>query len=245
MEYILLLITFCLYAVSFAAGLFNRRQLSLFAAYLGLILHLVLLIWRSVTAQHPPFTTMYETLILLTALMQLKFLFFQRHRNARILNVQKALLLIFLAVPVFLPAELRAVHPVMPALNSAWMYVHVPAYLLGYVALFSGLIHALLRFYPVKNIFDYDKQMDTDIALAMVFMSAGLITGAIWGQVSWGNYWSWDPKETWALINILVLSLYFHKKDRIIQSMIIIVTVMTVLFTYFGVSFLMSGLHAY
>jgi len=177
--------------------------------------------------------------------MQVKFLFFQGAASSRVVNLQRFVVLIFTVVLVILPAETRAINAVMPALNSLWMYIHVPAYLFSYVALFSGLILAIIRLFSRKNIFTYDKQMDTDISLAMIFMSVGLVTGAIWGQISWGNFWSWDPKETWALINIIVLSLYFHKNDRKAQSLIVIIAALTVLFTYFGVTWLLSGLHSY
>ena len=245
MEFTLLIILVCIYAISLLIGLFKLRGVSTFVLYLGFFLHLTLLIIRSVTAHHPPFTNVYESFLLLSFLMQVKFLFFQGAASSRVVNLQRFIVLIFTVVLVILPAETRAINAVMPALNSPWMYIHVPAYLFSYVALFSGFILAIIRLFSRKNIFAYDAQMDTDISLAMIFMSVGLVTGAIWGQISWGNFWSWDPKETWALINIITLSLYFHKNDRKAQSLIVIIAALTVLFTYFGVTWLMSGLHSY
>jgi ABC-type transport system involved in cytochrome c biogenesis permease subunit len=245
MEFTLLLILVSIYAISLFMGLFKQYGISTFIIYLGFILHLTLLIIRSVTAHHPPFTNVYESLLLLSFLMQVKFLFFQSNAGVKVINLQRFVVLIFTVVLVVLPAETRAIYAVMPALNSPWMYIHVPAYLFSYVTLFSGLILAIIRLFSRKSMFAHDEQMDTDISLAMIFMSVGLVTGAIWGQISWGNFWSWDPKETWALINIIVLSLYFHKNDRKAQSLIVILAAITVLFTYFGVTWLLSGLHSY
>ena len=245
MEYILLLILVAIYAVSLILGLFKQRGKSLIVLYVGFALHLAILIIRSVMAKHPPFTNVYESLLLLSFLMQMKFLFFQRSSGIHIINLQKLVVLLFTLVLVLLSPETRAIQAVMPALNSVWMYIHVPAYMFSYVTLFSGLILAIIRLFSRKNIYAYDKQMDMDISLTMIFMSIGLVTGAIWGQISWGNFWSWDPKETWALINIIVLSLYFHKNDRKAQALIVIITALTVLFTYFGVTWLLSGLHSY
>ncbi len=245
MEYTLLLAAFIIYTISFVIGLLQKRQLSLYGMYLGFLLHFGVLIYRSVAAHHPPFTNVYESLLLLSWLMLLKFLFFTKQINIRIIHFQRFIILVFTLIPILMSPEIRAIHPVMPALNSIWMYIHVPAYLFAYVALFSGFIQALIQLLMKKSIFRYEKQMDTDISLAMMFLSIGMITGAIWGQISWGNYWSWDPKETWALINILVLSLYFYKHDRIVQSIIVIIAALTVLFTYFGVSWLLTGLHSY
>ena len=245
MEYTLLLSAFIIYSISFVIGLLQKRQLSLYGMYLGFLLHFSVLICRSVIAHHPPFTNVYESLLLLSWLMLLKFLFFSKQINIRIIHFQRFIVLVFTLIPILMSPEIRAIQPVMPALNSIWMYIHVPAYLFAYVALFSGFIQALIQLLMKKSIFRYEEQMDTDISLAMMFLSIGLITGAIWGQISWGNYWSWDPKETWALINILVLSLYFYKHDRIVQSIIVIIAALTVLFTYFGVTWLLSGLHSY
>jgi ABC-type transport system involved in cytochrome c biogenesis permease subunit len=85
------------------------------------------------------------------------------------------------------------------------------------------------------------------VKISFLFLNIGLITGAIWAYVSWGNYWAWDPKETWALINILVLSFYFHLQNATVKkkSIVVIITFLTIIFTYWGVSFILSGLHSY
>jgi ABC-type transport system involved in cytochrome c biogenesis permease subunit len=245
MEYILLLVLVGIYAASLILGLFKQRGKSLILLYIGFALHLAILILRSLMAKHPPFTNVYESLLLLSFLMQVKFLFFQRSSGIHVINVQKLMVLLFTIVLVILPPETRVIRPVMPALNSIWMYIHVPSYMFSYVTLFSGLILAIIKLLSRKNVFASDEQMDMDINLTMIFMSIGMITGAIWGQISWGSFWSWDPKETWALVNIIVLSLYFHRKDRKLQSWIVIITALTVLFTYFGVTWLLAGLHSY
>jgi ABC-type transport system involved in cytochrome c biogenesis permease subunit len=245
MELILLIILAGVYAASLTLAFAKVRTLSSVLSYLALALHLAVLIIRAVTAKHPPFTNVYESLLLLSWLMQVKFLFFQKAASAIVTYLQKALVLAFIVVLILLPADTRAINPVMPALNNVWMYIHVPSYLFGYVAMFSAFVMALISLFNRKTILSNDQQMDMDVSLAMIFMSVGMVTGAIWGQVSWGSYWSWDPKETWALINLIVLSLYFHTKDRKRQALIVIFTALTVLFTYFGVTWLLSGLHSY
>jgi ABC-type transport system involved in cytochrome c biogenesis permease subunit len=245
MEYTLLLILLGIYALSFIFGLFKSQGISSSLRALGLLLHLLILIVRAISANHPPFTNMYESILLLSFLLQVKFIFFQRSASALLVHLEKCIVLAFIVLVSLLSPETRAIRPVMPALNSVWMYIHVPAYLFAYVALFSATILALIHIFSRKSIFAYDKQMDMDVSLSFVFMSIGMLTGAIWGQLSWGNFWSWDPKETWALINLLVMSFYFYKNDRKSQSWIIVFTAISVLFTYFGVTWLLSGLHSY
>jgi len=91
------------------------------------------------------------------------------------------------------------------------------------------------------------KRMDNEVKIAFFFLTIGMITGGIWAYVSWGNYWAWDPKETWALINIIVLSFYFHLNMPTKQkkAVIILFALLTIGFTYWGVSFILSGLHSY
>lgn len=245
MEYTLLLILLGIYALTFIFGLFKSQGISSSLRALGLLLHLLILVVRAVSANHPPFTNMYESILLLSFLLQVKLVFFQRSASALLVHLEKFIVLAFIILLALLSPETRAIRPVMPALNSIWMYIHVPAYLFAYVALFSATILALIHIFSRKSIFAYDKQMDMDVSLSFVFMSIGMLTGAIWGQLSWGNFWSWDPKETWALINILVMSFYFYKNDRKSQSWIIVFTAISVLFTYFGVTWLLSGLHSY
>ncbi|MDZ7795594.1 MAG: cytochrome c biogenesis protein CcsA [Candidatus Marinimicrobia bacterium] len=245
MEIILILILAALYGFSFLSGLFKKQQAALYAVYAGFILHLGLVIFRSVSAQHPPFTNIYETLILLSWLMLAKFLFLQESRSALVINLQRAVIFLLILVPLSFPAEMRAVQPVMPALKSAWMYIHVPAYLFGYVALFSAVILAVIRLFVKEENFVHCAQLELDTRLSLLFLSTGLVAGAIWAQVSWGNYWSWDPKETWALINILILSLYFIARSSKLRSIILIITFLSVMFTYFGVTWLLPGLHSY
>jgi cytochrome c-type biogenesis protein CcsB len=81
-------------------------------------------------------------------------------------------------------------------------------------------------------------------------LSAGIFTGAVWAHYAWGSYWSWDPKETWSLITWIVYALYLHarlmrgwKGKKI--AVLSIIGFASVIFTYFGVNFILSGLHSY
>ena len=98
---------------------------------------------------------------------------------------------------------------------------------------------------------ELDKLTYTLIAIGYpVYTTGALIFGAIWAYYSWGSYWSWDPKETWALITWLTYTLYLHlrlikKQKGKITAMLSIAGYIITLFTFFGVNFLISGLHSY
>ena len=137
----------------------------------------------------------------------------------------------------------------MPALNSLWMYIHVPAYFFGYMAMSLAFIYALIGLFSARADEDADliRRMDTEVRIAFLFLNVGLVTGAVWAYVSWGNYWGWDPKETWALINIFILAYYFHLRKATIRrkAIVIILAFLSIIFTYWGVSFILAGLHSY
>ena len=88
------------------------------------------------------------------------------------------------------------------------------------------------------------------IIFGFMWLTAGIITGAIWANEAWGTYWSWDPKEVWTLITWFFFALYLH--TRIVKgwkggrsAIIAILGFLAALFTYFGVNYLLSGLHSY
>ncbi|MGC9021970.1 MAG: cytochrome c biogenesis protein CcsA, partial [Dissulfurimicrobium sp.] len=108
----------------------------------------------------------------------------------------------------------------------------------------SGLLGVL----PSKRVMD--SLMHQTIVFGFLWLSIGIITGAIWANEAWGTYWSWDPKETWSLITWFVYAIALHA--RFIKgwtgrkiAILAIIGFISVIFTYFGVNFLLSGLHSY
>jgi len=108
--------------------------------------------------------------------------------------------------------------------------------------------NSLLGYFPRLNVLDeLTYQM---VMFGFLFLTVGIITGAVWANSAWGTYWSWDPKETWSLITWFIYAILLHARlmrgwsgRRI--AYISIAGFMAVLFTYFGVNYLLSGLHSY
>ena len=95
-----------------------------------------------------------------------------------------------------------------------------------------------------------DQAVETAIRFSFPFMTLGIVTGAVWANETWGTYWSWDPKETWALITWLIYAAYLH--SRIVAGLrgrwtvaLAVIGFVIVVFTYFGVNYFLSGLHSY
>lgn len=252
MEKILLIICPVLYLLAALLYYLRRKPDSRYMLFAAALLHLALLIVRSLIAKHPPFTNMYETFLLLPFLIALRCIFWPKQTSAELHPVLYMISAAFLLAALLLPASMSDPRPLMPALNSPWMYIHVPAYFFAYMSLIVALIYALMILFRRKNdreagLRELVRKLDKEIKITFFFLNLGLITGAIWAYVSWGNYWSWDPKETWALINILILAFALHLKAPTPQkkAWIVIITVLSVAFTYWGVTFVLAGLHSY
>ncbi len=233
MESKLLLILLTLYGLSFLFSLLKKVSFAQVSQAVGVLLHLAILIFRIFNTQHLPFTNIYESLLLLTFLLQLKFLLFQRSKSDLVLTIQRTILFFLVLLMTLLGPECKTISPVMHSLNSFWMYVHALSYLLAYVTLFSAFVLALIHIFSKKSIFNYNKQLDTHVSFSFIFFLIAAFSAAIWRQLSSGDFCLFNPGEIWVLIYILILSLYFHKEDRITQSWIVLITTLTVLFSYF------------
>jgi ABC-type transport system involved in cytochrome c biogenesis permease subunit len=151
------------------------------------------------------------------------------------------------------PLVSKDLNPPIPALQSGWLILHVAFSFIGEAFFALSFITALLVLLgkdKVKQL-QYDQLSYKAIVVGYpVFSIGALIFGAIWAEAAWGSYWSWDPKETWALITWLFYSLYLHfriyRKSSIkLSSWIAVIGFLSTLFTFFGVNYLLSGLHSY
>jgi ABC-type transport system involved in cytochrome c biogenesis permease subunit len=225
---------------------FHQNKIGKYLVFLGIALQFILLVSRSYFAKHPPFTNLYETMILLPFLFSLRLVFWKKQVEGDIKYGVITLILVLNLVAILMSDDMKVIKPLMPALNSFWMYIHVPAYFVAYSSMLVATILAVFLFFQPNNK-SIIKKLDEEVKIAFFFLNAGLITGAVWAYFSWGTYWGWDPKEVWSLINILVLSYYFHvsKKEVLSRAAIVIITFLTIIFTYFGVTFILTGLHSY
>jgi len=161
-----------------------------------------------------------------------------------------ALVLAAIASSPLLPKEAL---PPIPALRSGWLVAHVALSFVGeafFIVSFVASIAFLATKDEAKRL-GYDRLTYTAIAVGYPIFTAGaLIFGAIWAEQAWGTWWGWDPKETWALITWLVYTLYLHvrlimKKKDATPSWIAVIGFLCTVFTFFGVNYLLPGLHSY
>ncbi|MFZ2447301.1 MAG: c-type cytochrome biogenesis protein CcsB [Syntrophobacteraceae bacterium] len=212
---------------------------------------------------HAPLSNMYESLVFGSWSIMLIYLVFELRTKQRALGFIAAALA-FLAMAYASFSTDAKIQPLVPALKSNWLIAHVITCFLGYAAfaVSFGLSmlylvrkkshdnpgHGVLAFLPsAKHIESFNYQM---ILFGFLWLSVGIITGSVWANSAWGTYWSWDPKETWSLITWLIYAALLHARSmkgwqgsRV--AWLSMLGFGCVLFTYFGVNFLLSGLHSY
>ena len=215
---------------------------------------------------HAPLSHLYESLVFAAWAIMLIYLILELRTRQRVLGVFPALFaFLAMAYASFSTQVDSKIQPLVPALKSNWLIAHVVTCFLGYAAFAiscgisilyllkkaqGGNPHprGILGLLPeARQLEQFNYQM---IVFGFLWLSLGIITGSIWANSAWGTYWSWDPKETWSLITWLVYAALLHSRtmqgwrgSRV--AWLSVTGFICVLFTYFGVNFLLSGLHSY
>ncbi|MGA2462916.1 MAG: c-type cytochrome biogenesis protein CcsB [Thermodesulfobacteriota bacterium] len=243
--------------------------LSNFLLTAGLIVHSVGLVLRWVETHQTgygyiPLSNMYESLIFFSWTIVLVYLILEFKYQQKIIGVfVTPFAFLAIALTSIIPGIDAKITPLVPALQSNWLTIHVTTCFLGYAsfAVSFGISilyiirdkkedqkEGVLKWLPATPVLDEINYKSIVIGFPM--LTLGIITGAAWANYAWGSYWSWDPKETWSLITWFIYAAFLHarftrdwKGKR--TAILSIVGFIFVLFTYFGVNYLISGLHSY
>jgi cytochrome c-type biogenesis protein CcsB len=210
---------------------------------------------------HIPVSNLYEVFILFAMITALFYLFYEDRYRTRQLGA--FVLLIIMAAVAFLlwytvSRNAADIQPLVPALQSWWMKIHVPANFIGYgtfsLAAMVGVAYLfkakgyLVDRLPALEVLD--DVMYKAIAVGFAFFTIATILGALWAAEAWGGYWSWDPKETWALIVWLNYAAWLHMRlmkglRGQVAAWWAIVGLLVTTFAFLGVNMFLSGLHSY
>jgi ABC-type transport system involved in cytochrome c biogenesis permease subunit len=145
-------------------------------------------------------------------------------------------------------------HPLLPVLRSPFFSFHISTIVTAYALLLGIMVVGIIAVVKPKDKVRLERLKSLSSAMlypAVALLAIGIFIGAVWANVSWGNYWSWDPKEVWALITLLMYAAPLHEKLwKTFQKPMFfhvygIIAFLSVLFTYFGVNLLLGGVHAY
>lgn len=233
-------------------------QFATMLAWFGVVFQGISLVLRTIAAGHPPLSNMYEFSSTFVFLVGLVYLLFERHYGVRQLGaIVLPVTVAMIAYVWSLPAYLREVNPLIPALqNNPMMTFHVSMAILAYSTFAVAFAAAVLYLVKVRwNVSWLPSAALLDdlgfraVTIGFPAMALVLILGSVWAYQAWGTYWSWDPKEAAALFTWLIYGVYLHTRtlrgwrgSR--SAIILLVGFAAVVFTYYG-NYVFGGLHAY
>ena len=272
-------VLFILATITYFWGLFAGSEfLEKTASYLTLIASIfgfvaMMVRWRetfmvNLGYGHIPVATLYEVFILFAVMTALLYLYYEQKMENRSMG-GFALLIISASIAFLLwysfDRGAYEIQPLVPALNSWWMKVHVPTNFVGYgtfaIAAMVGIAYlikdkiqqtnpnsAFVQRLPSLTVMD--DLMYKCIALGFAFFTLATVLGAMWAAEAWGGYWSWDPKETWSLITWLTYAGWLHIRMSkgwrgTPMAWWAIAGLVITTFTFLGVNMFLSGLHSY
>nr|WP_156174052.1 c-type cytochrome biogenesis protein CcsB [Cupriavidus basilensis] len=210
---------------------------------------------------HIPISNLYEVFVLFTLITSLFYLYYESHYGTRALG-PFVMLVVSAAVGFLLwytvSRDASEIQPLVPALQSWWMKIHVPANFIGYGTFALAAMVSSAYLLKQRGILAdrlpslevLDDVMYKAIAVGFAFFTIATILGALWAAEAWGGYWSWDPKETWALIVWLNYAAWLHMRlmkglRGTVAAWWALVGLLVTTFAFLGVNMFLSGLHSY
>ncbi|MEN2473520.1 c-type cytochrome biogenesis protein CcsB [Burkholderia sp. GS2Y] len=210
---------------------------------------------------HIPVSNLYEVFVLFSLITALLYLYYEGHYGTRALGA--FVLLVISAAVGFLmwysvARDAQQIQPLVPALQSWWMKIHVPANFIGYGSFALSAMVSVAYLMKERGVLAdrlptlevLDDVMYKSIAVGFAFFTIATILGALWAAEAWGGYWSWDPKETWALIVWLNYAAWLHMRlmkglRGAVAAWWALTGLLVTTFAFLGVNMFLSGLHSY
>lgn len=224
-------------------------------------LHTIGLIARWYISGHAPWSDAYESMIYVAWATMFFTLAFDRKSKLTVASGT------FVAAMILMIAHWNWMDPAIanlqPVLNSYWLMIHVAVIVASYgpftLGMVLGLVSLLLMLFTTDknrtkmelNIKEITYINEMALTIGLVMLTIGNFLGGQWANESWGRYWGWDPKETWALISIMIYAFVIHSRfvpalrGKWIFNLMSVLAFYSIMMTYFGVNFYLSGLHSY
>ncbi len=245
----------------------GRKSTSLFVKilssllFIGFLFHTFGIGMRWYIAGHSPMSNGYESMVFISwATLLAGFIFSRKSAFALSASAVLASMTLMVAHMSFMDPEITNL---VPVLKSYWLTLHVSVIISSYGFLGVGAILGLITLILLALSKDKNRERISDtideltvinfktLTIGLYLLTIGTFLGAIWANESWGRYWGWDPKETWSLITIIIYSIVIHSrripgmKDIFTYNLLSLFAFSSVLMTYFGVNYYLSGMHSY
>jgi len=204
---------------------------------------------------HVPLSNLYESLIFFVWSINLPLVILKKKLYHPAITCLVSVVALFLmGFASISPSIEKGIQPLVPALKSNWLHIHVITCFIAYGAFTISFVCSALyltgykwKTLPLKMLEEINYK---SIIIGFPMLTSGIITGAVWAQYAWGSYWRWDPKETWSLVTWIVYALFLHVRQTRnwrgkTAAIISVAGFLTVMFNYFVVNFILTGLHSY
>ncbi len=215
-------------------------------SFIGSAIFLSYIVVMWVSLERPPMRTMGETRLWYSFFLSLAGLaVFVRWRYRWILSFSTMMSVVFICINLFKP-EIHS-KSLMPALQSVWFVPHVIVYMFAYAMMGAVTLFALYLWFRRSKQPSAEELgvCDNLVRIGWAFLTLGMVMGALWAKQAWGDYWTWDPKETWAAATWLSYLLYLHLrphiKDNNVTFALIIFSFLLLQMCWYGINFLPSA----
>jgi len=225
-----------------------KRNLGILFFYIGITVLVVYIIGLWIDLERPPMRTLGETrLWYATFLSLIGILLYHFRKLLWVPLFSFPFAILFLTINFAHPEYFQKT--LMPALQSPWFVPHVIVYIFAYSILFASTVTAFFGLLAIRKGEDATESIkiaDSVVSIGFAFLTTGLIFGALWAKEAWGNYWTWDPKETWAFITWLLYLVYLHYRYQFKNAVKTPLVILTIAFgilmiCWFGVNYLPSA----
>ena len=210
----------------------------------AIFLSYIVLMW--VVLERPPMRTMGETRLWYSFFLSLAGLaVFARWKYRWVLSFSTLMSVVFICINIFKP-EIHS-KSLMPALQSVWFVPHVIVYMFAYAMMGAVTLFALYLWLRPRREASVEEMgvCDNLVRVGWAFLTLGMVMGALWAKQAWGDYWTWDPKETWAAATWLSYLLYLHLRPRLkdnnVAFALIIFSFLLLQMCWYGINFLPSA----
>ena len=233
-------------------------RLASFLTWTGVVSLALMLVFRTIATGHPPYSNMWEYLTAFGAITLACYAILARRERHPALGASAlALAAVLLILPeIFFSSSIS---PLVPALqNNRLLAIHVALMLLSYAVLGVAFAAALLylaqahgrRLAALPSLDTLDDLSHRAVIVGFPILAAGIALGAYWGNIAWGRYWGWDPKETTALVTWLLFAAYLHTRGLakwrgVRAAWLVVIGFAAIVFNIFAVNFWIAGLHSY
>ncbi|MBE6220263.1 MAG: cytochrome C assembly protein [Rikenellaceae bacterium] len=215
-------------------------------SFIGSAIFLSYIVVMWVSLERPPMRTMGETRLWYSFFLSLAGLaVFVRWQYRWVLSFSTMMSVVFICINLFKP-EIHS-KSLMPALQSVWFVPHVIVYMFAYAMMGAVTLFALYLWFRRSKQPSAEELgvCDNLVRIGWAFLTLGMVMGALWAKQAWGDYWTWDPKETWAAATWLSYLLYLHLrphiKDNNVTFALIIFSFLLLQMCWYGINFLPSA----